>query len=215
MGVGAPAGESPAGRDYSKIRLGLYVVEFVFSLVVLITAAIVIDKGYNGWSEINFALFVGLTFMFLTAFYCFRLKKAPENQLFNLIELISLAIYWVFWLSAAAATASFVSGINSWGSFGGSSIFNNSFFSSTADDLKTSRDSARACCAFCWLTWFLVSASVALAVMEDVMQKKLLTSTKSAAPAAPAEPAAPAVPAAPTADMPAENASVPEAMAKV
>lgn len=97
------------------------------------------------------------------------------------------AVWWIFWLAAAAATADSVRGWNE--VYGGDWECNRT--AAEALSLVQLNQGAylqycagleevpvlRACCAFCWLTWFLWSGSLYFCIRQDAMQKGIFSRT--------------------------------------
>ena len=88
-----------------------------------------------------------------------------EDKVIVLIELIIFVLLWIFWFSSSITTSTIV---GSWSS------------------------TLQACCAFCWLSWLLCSASVAFVVMAALKGgafKSKKAAPQSAVPPSDAEPA--------------------------
>lgn len=87
-----------------------------------------------------------------------------EDKVIVLIELIIFVLLWIFWFTSSITTSTIV---GSWNS------------------------TLQACCAFCWLSWLLCSASVAFAVIAALKGgafKSKKAAPQSAVPASDAQP---------------------------
>jgi hypothetical protein len=110
-------------------------------------------------------LFVGLTSMLLCfAILALYLLGKNGNKLILVIEFVATAVYWIFWLAAAAATTDDIRVLDRFNVSG------------------TTADTARANCAFCWLTFFLWCGSLFYCIWEDIKERKIFSSSGGAAP---------------------------------
>lgn len=129
-------------------------------------------------------LFVGLTAFLLGFFWILVLLKKSDDRGFLIINLGLTGLYWIFWLSAAAASADTVSWVNSWPSVPDGACENIALVGygySYYCGAGSKKGAVRSVCAFSWLTWALITASLVFIILEDVMRKKALNSKPAAA----------------------------------
>ncbi len=145
-------------------------VQIVCALIVLGTSAAVIDQ-WSSWRSctpsvdnrecvdtirvawtndqglINIALFTSILGLLLSATILMAYVGAdPEEKLIVVAEFVMFVLLWIFWFTSIICTTIL------------------------ADNTKWSL--AQACCAFCWFSWFAVTASLVLSIIPLVRSSK-------------------------------------------
>lgn len=104
---------------------------------------------------------------------CFR--DSGHDRKVLIAEFILTGLYWIFWLAAGAATADSIANVSN--EIGGASITAANCASIQGHDWCFILDrlpSLKACCAFCWITWVVWSASLFINVKVDILDNRIL-----------------------------------------
>ncbi|KAI3428597.1 hypothetical protein D9Q98_007420 [Chlorella vulgaris] len=110
-----------------NVKTGAFILRFFQMICAIVVFATIVD--YDGWSKINYTMFVGIT-AFVLAFAFMVLYFVGAQMARGIVSLVIDVLYVIFWLAAAGVMSSIV-----------------------AQDQADSK--IKSSCAFSWISWFL------------------------------------------------------------